>query len=266
MKNFTNRKFTHIKSLEKALSILGAFTIESPMLTLSQISQATGIPKPTAVNFVNTLLECDYLRLLPNSQNYVLGYKAFNTGFIARSSIAIIQSTLPLLENLQISTGEIVYLTTTVNGYVLYLEGAFPAKRIVSYSVAGKMNKMLSNACGKAMLAYMSKEQINSIIERDGLTKYTPNSITDRQSMLKELETIRARGYAIDNEEKHVGTRCIATPVFNKNHQAVGSVSVSGPAASMTDEKLAKILPELSSLTGYLENIAQDFPAKFISV
>jgi DNA-binding IclR family transcriptional regulator len=97
---------------------------------------------------------------------------------------------------------------------------------------------------GKAILASLSDEEIKEIVRQKGLPHFTQNTIIDADNLLKEIQTIRTRGYAIDNEENEPGVRCIAAPVVDPNQRLVASISVSGPSVRVSRKRI----PELSSM------------------
>jgi IclR family acetate operon transcriptional repressor len=68
------------------------------------------------------------------------------------------------------------------------------------------------------------------------LTRYTPHTITTVEGIIQDLANIRSAGYALDNEEKNLGMRCIAAPVFDYNREVVAGISVSGPVSRLTME------------------------------
>ena len=86
---------------------------------------------------------------------------------------------------------------------------------------------------GKALLAYHPPEAVERIVREQGLAAFTPRTITDRERLLAELAAIRARGWAMDDEERTEGMRCIAAPIFNEFREAIAGVSISGPTVRM---------------------------------
>jgi IclR family acetate operon transcriptional repressor len=90
------------------------------------------------------------------------------------------------------------------------------------------------------------------------MRRYTPRTIVTRSALEAELATIRKRGYSVDNEEMEEGVRCLAVPIFDRRHDCVGAISVSGPTTRMTTERVQKLAPaacaiadELSRQLGY---------------
>jgi IclR family acetate operon transcriptional repressor len=103
-------------------------------------------------------------------------------------------------------------------------------------------------AHGKALLAFLSLEEIECVLA-DGMERFTDKTITDRDGLLKELRSIRQVGYALDDEERMLGVRCVAAPVFNSYKQVIGAIGVSGMAQFLTDpvlESYAKIVKDVA--------------------
>lgn len=250
-----------VNSVKKALRVLECFTAVSPEMTLTQLSRELDMPKSTLLNLIRTLEESGYVYRVRQSQNYRLGYKIMELGYSMRSAFPVVQFALPLMEELQQATGEFVYLTTHINGRVLYLECVYPQKRTVGYSITGKTLPMHCTGCGKAMLSCFADEQVESIIDTWGMERKTLNTITERDQLLRELEITRSRGYALDMEEETPGVRCVAMPVRAGDGMAAGAISISGPVYSITDEKLPRFVKLLSDMTSILATRADLFPA-----
>ena len=234
-------------------------------MTLTQLSNRLEMPKSTLLNLLRTLEEAGYVYRTRQSQTYRLGFKIMELGYCMRSAFPIVQFALPLMEEMQLATGEFIYLTTHINGRVLYLECVYPRKRTVGYSITGKTLPMHCTGCGKAMLSLFADEQVDSVINTWGLERKTLNTITERDALLRELELIRARGYAIDEEEETPGVKCVAMPVRASDGSAAGAISISGPVYSLTDEKIAHYVKLLSDMTSILATRADLFPSMQIS-
>ncbi len=100
-------------------------------------------------------------------------------------------------------------------------------------------------ATGKAVLAHLPVSRITEIIEEYGLVKKTPQTITDRETLLSELEQIRDCGYAVNDEEEVIGIRAVGVPICRGDGTVLGAMSVSGPTSRMTDELCYEKLPEM---------------------
>jgi DNA-binding IclR family transcriptional regulator len=261
MASVKDKVVPRVNSLIKAMRILDCFSTERPELNLTELSQQLKMPMSTLFNMIRTLKDSGYLIKIKNSQKYRLGFKLMELSYNLRASLSIIQLALPNMEELQSRTGEIVYLTTYINGRVLYLECLYPSKRSISYSVYGKTNPMHSSGCGKSMLAYMPEKTVDAIIDQCGLPQITPNTITNKAKLKKALAEYRKLGYAVDNEENDHNVRCIAMPILDSNGFVAGALSISGPVMSMTDEKFPEYTKLLAVSCNYLSQYAQLFPA-----
>jgi DNA-binding IclR family transcriptional regulator len=101
-----------------------------------------------------------------------------------------------------------------------------------------------STTVGKAILAFLRDEEIQEVIGHKGLPRFTENTIVDAHQLMEEIQSIRARGYAIDNEENEPGVRCVSAPVFGLNQHVSTSISVSGPSVRISPARIS----ELSSM------------------
>ena len=251
----------HVKSVSKAIHILSCFTPAQPELSLVEISSKLKLPKSTALNLLRTLETYGYVIRTYPSMNYRLGYTIMQLNYCTQMSMPIVRIALPFLEDLQVKTGKTIYLTTHINGKILYLEVAHEHRRMFAYSISGKTLPMHCTGCGKSMLAYMPEQQLNEIIDTYGLPAFTPYTITSKDALYQELDQIRRCGYSIDHEEETLGVKCIAVPIRNAQGYPTAAVSISGTAISMPDEQLLQYADLLISTCHALSNNANEFPA-----
>jgi len=250
---------TKVNSIAKCLCILECFTPQQSELSLTQLSNLLKIPKSTLLNMIRTLESAGYLYKVNNSQNYQLGFKLMELSYNVRSSMSVVQYALPFMEELLAYTNEIIYLTTPMDGRVLYLECLYPNKRTVLYSTNGRTQPMHCTGCGKAMLSYMSEKDVDAIINKWGLQRRTANTITDPAELKKVLAEYRELGYAIDNEEEGPA-RCIGMAIRSSGGSVAGALSISGSPLTITDEKIPEYARLLSGACNYLSTHAHLFP------
>lgn len=253
-----------VSSVIKAGQILDCFTPDNHQLNLTQISNKLNFPKSTTLNLLQTLEFGGFIIRVKDSNNYQLGYKNMELGYRTMTSLAILPYAIPLIEELQDRTNEIIYLTTHIEGKIFYLHCSYPNKPTVSYSVMGKMLPMHCTGCGKAMLSYLDIDYIDRIIKTYGLAQFTPNTITTKEALLENLEQSRNRGYAIDNQEETLGVKCVAVAIRNASGNSVGAISISGSALSMSQDKFDNYAALLSTSCTILSQQAKLFPASMI--
>jgi len=250
-----------VTATAKALRVLDCFTPTQPELSLAQISRILNMPKSTLLNQLRTLEEAGFLGKSPENQTYRLGHKIMELSYCAHAAMPVIQYAVPVMEDLQVSTGEIIYLTSHIGGQVFYLECVYPSRRSVSYSVSGKTLPMHCTGCGKAMLSQMPTDQVEAIIQKHGLPSFTQNTITDHDQLMEALATYRRKGYALDNEEETMGVKCVAMAIRTGRGDVAGAISISGPAISITPEVVDQYSDLLARACNTLTQCAHLFPA-----
>ncbi|HZD42853.1 MAG TPA: IclR family transcriptional regulator C-terminal domain-containing protein [Methanomicrobiales archaeon] len=100
-----------------------------------------------------------------------------------------------------------------------------------------------TTALGKSILAHLPEERMEEILDERGLPSVTPNTITNREELLSDLDLVRERGYAIDDEERLEGIRCIAAPIVTEGDNVLGAVSISGPRNRLRGERFREEIP-----------------------
>ncbi len=253
-----------IASLEKAVRILDCFDVQHKVLSLSEITKMTGYPKTTVHGLVSTLIHENMLARATGNQGYMLGIHLMELSFHARLATPVIQIIAPTMNRICAQTHQNVYLTTHHLGRLLYLESCLYNREYIGYSENGKCLPMHCTASGKAMLAYMTDDQLNDIVNRWPLEKKTPNTITDLSLLKNELENIRNRGFAVDMEEETIGVKCLAVPVLNTTSQPVGALSISGSVPNMTTAKIYEYSEVLLNNMSILRMNADLFPCEYL--
>ena len=99
------------------------------------------------------------------------------------------------------------------------------------------------------MLAFLDIEEIVAIIN-NGLKKFTQNTIVERKLLMDELKKIRECGYAVDNEERELGFRCIAAPVFDVRNKVIGAIGISGTIQRLPHEKIPEHANTVKTIAG----------------
>jgi IclR family acetate operon transcriptional repressor len=105
----------------------------------------------------------------------------------------------------------------------------------------GSRSPIHASGVGKALLAYLPEQQLARILQQRGLARYTERSIDSPAQLRAELARVRQLGYALDDEEHAIGLRCVASAIFDQNGQALAAISLSGPKARVTDDRLGEL-------------------------
>ncbi len=113
------------------------------------------------------------------------------------------------------------------------------------FSRIGMRRPMYCTAVGKSILATMPDHEVARIWSRSNIRRYTEHTIMDLEMLFGELEAIRRRGYALDNEENELGVRCIGAAVLDYTGQGKAALSISAPITRMPDERINELAAEL---------------------
>ncbi|MBW2123624.1 MAG: IclR family transcriptional regulator [Deltaproteobacteria bacterium] len=229
-----------VKSVWRAFKILESFETGG-MMGVTELSRKLDFPKSSVYEIVTTLVGQGILEKDPERNRYRLGLRLFELGNRARDSLEIRRVASPLLKTLNRELDETVHLTVLESGEVLYVECFESTKRLRTYSVIGVRAPLHCTAVGKAILAFLGRDEIEEIIRNKGLPGFTERTITDRGALLAELDRIVASGYAVDNMEHEEGARCVGSPIRNGIGRVFASISVSGPSQRITEQRIPEI-------------------------
>jgi IclR family acetate operon transcriptional repressor len=232
-----------IKSLDRAMEVF-EFLSEAQGKTLSTLASQMGQSPATVYRILVTLEGRGLVEFDADEQVWHIGAQAFVIGarFLRRSSL--VDRARPILRKLMEQTGETANLGTERNGFVLFLGQVETHASIRAFFPPGTLSPMHASGIGKALLAYMDDDRLARLITGTGrsapvLESFTEHTITDADALRADLAETRRRGYAIDGEEKNLGMRCIAAPVFDMTQEVVAGISVSGPTSRVGKDQMA---------------------------
>lgn len=230
-----------VQSIERAIRIMEELATEKEGLGVTELSQRVQLHKSTVHRILNTLLLYGYVERNPHTERYRLGMKLLYLGGAILDRMDIRSEARDILDALAKEVNETVHLVVPEGDKAIYVDKIDSRRTIRMYSQIGRRAPYHASAVGKAILAFLPKEEAETIISK-GLERYTKNTITDPEKLRNHLEMIRRKGYAIDEEENEVGIRCIGAPVFDHTGRVVAAVSISGSILTVTRDKI----PELS--------------------
>lgn len=225
-----------MQTYERANEIIKLFSLERTELNLSEIVKLTNLPKPSAYRICESLVTMGYLKKDSN-KNYSLGLRFLELGSIVLSSLEIRKIAMEEIVKLQDLTNESVHLGVLDETEVISIEAIESNRSVRAKIWIGKRAPLYCTAVGKAILAFLPQTKRDQILEKIELKKYTNNTITDFDSLIKEIEKIRINGYAVDNMEHEEDVKCIGAPVFDAQNSIIASISLSGPFNRITKDK-----------------------------
>lgn len=202
--------------------------------TLTELSEALELAKSTVHNHLATLVHEGLL--VEEEGEYHVGLRFLEFGEHARNRRDHYTPAKIQVYRLAESTNEEANFAVAENGYMYSLEyvmgDANPSNPAVgsTFLTVGSKFRLHNSAPGKAVLAELPTERVEDILDRRGLPATTENTVTDRETLFAELDTVREQGYATNDEELEVGFRSIAAPVTLDDGTVLGGLSIGGPA------------------------------------
>lgn len=230
-----------IKATETTFAIVNAL-MELDGAGVTELANHLGLPKSNVHNYLSTLQQEEYV--IKKGSTYTVGIRFLELGAYARDRMDIYEIAKPEVEKLADETGELANLLVEEHGRGSYLHRARGENAVQVEAYTGTRVYLHSTALGKAILAYLPEERVDEIIETHGLPPSTDKTVTTRAELDAILDDIRDRGYAVDDEERLKGLRCVAAPILSNDDRVLGAVSVSGPTNRMKGDRFETTIPE----------------------
>lgn len=209
---------------------------------VSELASHLDMPSSTVHDHLRTLESAEYL--INTGEEYRIGSRFLELGGYARSRRRLYRLAQPETEKLADQTGEHANLLIEEHGKGIFLYKAKGEDAVQLDTYIGMRVHMQTTSLGKSILAHYPREKVHKILDRHGLPPATEQTVTDRDTLFDELETIRNQGYATDDEERVEGMRCVAAPILDKDGNVLGAVSVSGPTSRMDEEVFTQTMPK----------------------
>jgi IclR family acetate operon transcriptional repressor len=238
------------KALTKGLSIVDVVAEHGRPMRLTDLVDASDVPRPTALRLLDVLCRSEVLRVDERGR-YALGPRLAVWGHAYLDRLDLRAQAADLMRDVVAATRETCFLGTLDAGRVLYIAVADSPQAVRPAARVGFRNPMHCTGIGKAMLAHLPSDATEAILALP-LERRTPRTITDPERLRAELASTRARGYAVDDIENEDGVRCIAAPVRDHTGAVVAGLSVSAPAYRFSLDHLANLVPLVLSVTAEL--------------
>lgn len=237
-----------IKSLVKASEILEVLA-NKEKLSLGELSKITGMGKSTIHRFLNTFKYLSYVEQDPKSGDYFATIKLFELGNKVANRMPIKRITRPYMEELFEKCKETVNLAILDNQDIVYLDKIVAKEPLRIELEIGIKVPFYCSALGKCLAAYNKKMSLENI----KFEKYTKKTITTQEKLVGELSNVRKSGFSFDNEEYIKGLCCIAVPIFHQDGSCHASISISLPAARLTEENKEYYISILKETAGKIQ-------------
>ena len=248
------------QSLAHGLDILLLYDTSCSVFTVAEISKKLKYSQSKAYRLVRTLMKYSLLQEDHGTAKYILGLNALRLGLLAQQQFNISTIARPFMKELSSITKETVLLTA-VNGTKGIVLDRVESEEPIRYSLfqPGAIIPLHCGASSKILMAYLPEEEWDRIIAREGLKRYTLNTITRVSELKTHLREICKRGYAFSDQEVDRDVRAVAAPILNGLGELVAGLSVAGPSYRISKKRVSccgklviQYARKISSRLGYL--------------
>ncbi|MGE8130488.1 HTH-type transcriptional regulator BhcR [Methylobacterium sp. NPDC080182] len=229
-----------IQALDRALDVLDVLA-GGDGLTLSELAGRLEQSVATMHRVLATLERRGLVEISADKQEWHVGAEAYRLGsaFLRRHNV--VERSRSMMWTLMQETGETSNLGVEKDGNVLFVSQVETHETIRAFFPPGSLSPLHASGIGKALLSTYAPARTERLFRGKTFARFTDKTIGSLDQLRDDVEATRRRGYAIDDEERSIGMRCVAAPILNFHGEAIAGISVSGPTHRLSDEKLHAI-------------------------
>jgi IclR family KDG regulon transcriptional repressor len=231
-----------MKTVKKSLAILDLFLTVKNELSIDELATLSGINKSTTRRIIMTFIDYDFVKQPPKKGKYSLGMKFLDFSQTIKKNIPFVDIAEPFLTQLGQKADETAAMAIWNERDAIICLSTQPNHPLKVSIHDGTMRMLHQSSLGKAILAGLPDERLNSLIGSE-LRRFTPNTITDIDELKRHLAIVRRDGVATDDEEGYSGVRGIACAFKNEEGGVAGAVTLIGPTIRITREKAKEYVP-----------------------
>lgn len=256
-----------LSSLEKAIRILKAFSLEKPERGIRDLASQLDFSPATVQRLVQTLKIHGFLDQDETTKKYRLGPIYFRFVEILQSQYPILKEALPLMRVLCSQTGETTHLNVIDGKERLCIHSIESPQHLKAGMPVGNRSPLYAGASSKCLLAFSPKEFIEAYLSETALSPLTKETITDVEKLKSELSLIRSRGYATSTGERTPGLCSMSVPIFGYGGSFIAALSLAIPAVRFNDQRhrsmcLEKLLETGERLSRKMGYSGKPYPVK----
>jgi DNA-binding IclR family transcriptional regulator len=217
-----------IQVIDRCASLLDAIGQYEEPVSLKILAADSGLHPSTTFRILKALIDVGFAEK-DSAGHYLLGRKlAYLAGKVHRGT-DLREVALDIMEDLRNTIGETVNLTVREGDEVIYIERVTSNRMMRVEQLIGSRAPLHVTAVGKMMLGELGDHFIRAYINRTGLKRYTPHTVTTEEDLLNIVHQVKTQGFAYDNEEAEEGVGCIGVLIFDGNNAVVAGLSISAP-------------------------------------
>ena len=238
-----------IQSVGRAIQILFSFTVEEPLLGVSELSAKLGINQSTVHHLIQSLMAEGLIEQDAFSRRYYLGLRTIELGGTMLRSRNLSVEIQPFLHHVADQLEETTYLGMLVGGGLLNMEQVCGPHLIQHVGWQGRRTPFYCTSAGKVLAASLASDELEYLLHTQELTGFTQRTISTREELLEELACVRDQGYALNIGELDNHHHAVAVPIkWRGGDQVVAALGVVGPAFRFSEARCLEAVPFLTSV------------------
>ncbi|GGO25364.1 IclR family transcriptional regulator [Deinococcus humi] len=238
----------NVQSVERALDIINTIVAANRSLSVGELSQAMGLAPSTIHRILQTLTVKNYVFQDTQTKRYDIGPEIVDISSALYLRYDLVRRVRPYLQELVESTGETAHIAQLYGTTAMYLSQVEPFSMVRMFTTPGSVAPLHCSDVGKVFLADLPTARVDEIIRKTGLPARTPHTITDEPALLAELMCVRAQAYALDDEEREVGVRCLSAGILNGAGKVVAAIGVAGPTSRLSRGRIGEVSDAVVSM------------------
>ena len=216
-----------VRSVARSLRLIDIVADHPAGLTLSEVSRQLGASKSATYSILRTLLDAGYLLEIPPGPRYQLGFALMRLGDAVSRQLPIADVCRPVLQQLTDATGMTSRAAIADRGRPVFVERVDGPGSVRFHTALGRREMPHVSSAGKAILAELPDEEVRGVVAESGLVAHSRNTITSLDALFADLEGVRRRGYAVDDEEDAEGVFCVGAAFFDHAGRCAGALSTT---------------------------------------
>jgi len=233
-----------VQSVDRAVSVLEILAREGSA-GVSDVATEIGVHKSTAFRLLAALEERDLVEQNTERGKYQLGFGVLRLASAIPARLEMVRQAQPVLDDLAQHLDETINLAVVREHYSVHVQQALGSAAVASQNWVGQVTPLHATSSGKILLAHMSEERLEEVLDTAGLKPYTEHTVTSREVLLEQLAQARVEGFATAFEELETGLNAAAVPVRDHTGAIVGALSASGPAYRFDKERIEAVADDI---------------------
>jgi len=252
-----------VPAVERALNILEYIGNKKTKVTVKEVSDYLDIPIASAIRIVKTLVNRGYLvESKGGASSFTLGLRILHLSQGVIKNTDLVALAIKHMRVLSSETNQASQLAILQQNSVIYIEQVLSTKSVSIIAPLHTPITLNTSASGKVLCAWRTSEQQKKIVEPAEFIKATDRSIVNKKLFYKELENVKIKGYAIDDEEFAIGIGCMAVPVFDYTNEIIAAIGITGHISAYKNQNelktiLASMKQTAAKISGELGYIAK---------